>query len=740
MPTKWITIHISYRGTKFLEGGMKNEPLLTSQLIPYDDLIFKHIVERMKDVVWTTDINLNLTYVSPSVLKVFGFTQEERMKQRIEEMVTPESLSVVVENMNRELEIENQHGIDPTRTLTLELEYYKKDGSRVWMETIAGALRNDENKLNGFYGVARDITERKLFENKLKASEERYRLLLQNANDAVFVHEVSSQGPGLFIDVNDQTCRMLGYSREELLTMTVFDVDAPEMREKVPGIIQELFSNGHSIFEAVHLTKDGRRIPVEISARLFYLEGRPTVLSVIRDMTERLRTEHILRDSETRFRLLVENAPEALFVQTEGQFAFVNPATVRLFGADEENDLLGKSVINQFHPDFRDIVQLRIKRLNERLQKVPLNEEVALKLDGTPVDIAVSAVPIHYNGKNGALVFARDITERKIAERERRIYTERLEAILKNIPVMIAYPDKEGHYQWVNRQWEKTYGWSLEEAKQLNGMREHFRDEEERQRVIDFIRQSVDTGKWEDFKSQRKDGTDIDTTWSNISLTDGSIIGIGVDITDRKRMEHDLQASLERLRKAIMGIIRVTTNVVEVRDPYTAGHERRVADLSRAIAQEMELPPDHIEGIYMASSIHDIGKIAIPSEILSKPGKLSSIEYLLIKTHPQAGYDILKGIDFPWGLAEMVYQHHERFDGSGYPNGLKGEQITLGARIIAVADTVEAMASHRPYRPGLGLSLAMEEIEKNRNIHYDCDVVDACLKLFREKNYQLQVI
>jgi HD-GYP domain-containing protein (c-di-GMP phosphodiesterase class II) len=179
------------------------------------------------------------------------------------------------------------------------------------------------------------------------------------------------------------------------------------------------------------------------------------------------------------------------------------------------------------------------------------------------------------------------------------------------------------------------------------------------------------------------------------------------------------------------------TVTVETRDPYTAGHQRRVADLARAVATEMNLPLDIIEGLRMAASIHDLGKISVPAEILSKPTKLTDIEFMLIKTHSQSGYDILKDIDFPWPLAQIVYQHHERMDGSGYPRNLKGDEIIMEARIIAVADVMEAMASHRPYRPALGIDTALAEIEKNKGTFYDNAVADACLRLFREKGFKL---
>lgn len=209
-----------------------------------------------------------------------------------------------------------------------------------------------------------------------------------------------------------------------------------------------------------------------------------------------------------------------------------------------------------------------------------------------------------------------------------------------------------------------------------------------------------------------------------------SILCTGRDITERQQAE-------ERTRKALRATVEAFTTTVETRDPYTAGHQRRVADLARTIAEELNLPTNIVDGIRMAASIHDLGKISVPAEILIKPSKLSDIEFSLIKIHSKSGYDILKDIDFPWPVARIVLEHHERINGSGYPNGLVSEDTLLESRIIAVADVVESMASHRPYRPALGIAAALEEIEKNRNILYDNDVVDTCLKLFKEKKYHL---
>ncbi len=208
------------------------------------------------------------------------------------------------------------------------------------------------------------------------------------------------------------------------------------------------------------------------------------------------------------------------------------------------------------------------------------------------------------------------------------------------------------------------------------------------------------------------------------------------EVENRKQMQQELQQSFENLERAMHSTIQAISMTVEKRDPYTSGHQLRVAILAKAIAQELKLPENQIESIYMAASIHDIGKISLPAEILVKPIPLTDIEISLIQAHAQAGYDILSGIDFPWPIADIVVQHHERLNGSGYPRGLAGEEILLEARILCVADVVETMASHRPYRPSIGMDKALEEITTNRGVLYDLHVVDACLTLFKEKNFQ----
>lgn len=211
--------------------------------------------------------------------------------------------------------------------------------------------------------------------------------------------------------------------------------------------------------------------------------------------------------------------------------------------------------------------------------------------------------------------------------------------------------------------------------------------------------------------------------------------GMAEDITKRKQAEKDLRKTLRLLRKAMEGSIYAVAMTVEAKDPYTAGHQQHVADLSRAMAEKIGLSRSEREGIYLAGMIHDLGKISVPTEFLAKPGKLTEFEYSLIKTHPDAGYRILKDIEFPWPVAEIIRQHHERIDGSGYPRGLRGEEILQETKIISIADVVEAMAFHRPYRAGFGMKHALGEIKRNKGRLYDSHAADICLELFEKSEF-----
>lgn len=302
------------------------------------------------------------------------------------------------------------------------------------------------------------------------------------------------------------------------------------------------------------------------------------------------------------------------------------------------------------------------------------------------------------------------------------------------------YIIQDGKFAYVNPRLAEIRGFAC--ADEMIGLDiEPLLAEKDRARVAQYQRRLL-SGEAQsisyNFTALRKDGSAVEV---GVSSTRASyrgrpaIIGMMQDISEKVRAEQEIQRYIEQLRTAFMSTVEVTTLISEMRDPYTAGHERRVAAIAAAIGAELGLDERRIEGLRVAGFLHDIGKITIPAEILSRPGKLSAIEFQLVQEHAQASYDVLKSVEFPWPVAQIALQHHERIDGSGYPHGLKDDAILLEAKILAVADVVEAMASHRPYRPGLGIEAALSEIEAGRGSVYDAQVADACLRLFRERGY-----
>jgi PAS domain S-box-containing protein/putative nucleotidyltransferase with HDIG domain len=337
----------------------------------------------------------------------------------------------------------------------------------------------------------------------------------------------------------------------------------------------------------------------------------------------------------------------------------------------------------------------------------------------------------------GVFAAARDITEVKQAEEALRRAEERYRSIFENAQGGIFQTTDEGRFLTANRTLATILGYDSPEdlmTAVIDIPTQLYVNPEDRKVLLKMIEEQ---GPVKGFETQfyRKDGSIIWVSVNQRAVRDagGRILyyeGFNEDITARRH-------GVERIRKSLKATVQAIAVMVETRDPYTAGHQRRVSDLARAIATEMNLSTDKIDGIQTAAIIHDIGKISVPAEILAKPTELTDLEFGIIKTHAQSGYDILKDIEFPWPVARMVLEHHERMDGSGYPNGLCAEETLLESRILSVADVVESMASHRPYRAGLGIGAGLTEITKNKGVHYDPEVVDACLQLFYKKGYKL---
>jgi len=338
----------------------------------------------------------------------------------------------------------------------------------------------------------------------------------------------------------------------------------------------------------------------------------------------------------------------------------------------------------------------------------------------------------------------RNITERRETEETLRAKEEQLRGLVEQALAGICMW-QDGKTIYANPRWANILG--HQSARELIGVeftRAVARDD--RGRVREAMRR---VGEGEErsvaleFRALRIDGSTVDIG-ANISLAlharRPALIGLLQDVSDKKRAQESAAKHLTQLKSALMATVTLATTISEMRDPYTAGHERRVADLSATIGAELGFSGERQEGLRIAGSLHDIGKLAVPLDILCKPGKLSAEERKIVQKHTRAGHDVLKSAALPWLVAEVALLHHERMDGTGYPFGRRGEAIPIEARIIGVADVIEAMSAHRPYRPGLGIKAALDEIEKGRGLVYDAAVVDACLRIFREKHYQLPAV
>jgi PAS domain S-box-containing protein len=468
-------------------------------------------------------------------------------------------------------------------------------------------------------------------------------------------------------------------------------------------------------------------------------------------ISKRLRSEQadrVLRESEEKFRMAFYTSPDAVNINRleDGMYISINPGFTRIMGYTEK-DIIGKTSIE--YNIWNDIEDRQRLVAGLKKDREVINLEAIFRTKNGDIRYGLmSASVIDLNGVPHILSVTRDITDRKRAANELIRLSQQNELILASAAEGIVGLDLQGKQTFVNPAAASMLGYKVEELldhpshstwhhtradgspypAEKCGISAAYRD--------GTVHRSCDDVFW------RKDGSSFPVEYKSTPIYEkdrlaGAVVTFA-DITERKKNEETIEETLESLSKAVGTTIHVISSAVETRDPYTAGHQNRAAGLACAIAMDMGLRKDKIDAIRMASSIHDVGKLSIPAEILAKPTKLSEIEFSLIKEHSKKGYEMLKDVKSPWPLAEIVYQHHELMDGSGYPRNLKGEEILIEARILVVADVVEAIASHRPYRASLGIDAALNEIEKNRGIIYDAAVADACLRLFREKGFKLE--
>jgi PAS domain S-box-containing protein len=605
---------------------------------------------------------------------------------------------------------------------------------------------NDEDRL--MLERAFDLSSQELMQlnDDLRKSEEKYRLIAENTADLIVVTDMNLR----FTYVSPSIMRTHGFTVEEAMNMTLDQVLTPESLQNLLTIYKEemrLEESGTADpkrirrLEIEGYKKDGSIIWLESSvSNQRDEENKPIgILAVCRDITDRKQAEEKLRSSEEKFRALTETTASATLVVQGEKFRYVNPAFERLSEYTLQ-DLQKLRFWDIIHPDFQQLVKER-GFARHRNEKIPTRYEFKyITKSGKVRWLDFSATYIEFENKPALMASGFDITKRKQIEAALRESEIKYRHIFESFEDIYYQIDENGIIRVLSPSVYRLTGWPPDEliGKPVSNV---YVRPEDREKLLEELARK---GFLRDYEIlvKKKDGTHVYASLVASILTDadGRVCGVSGtlrDITGRKHAEEKLQQTLESLRKAFGVTIGVMVAAIEMRDPYTAGHQNRVANLAKTIAMEMKLPQDKIDGILMAGSIHDIGKLSIPSEILTKPTNLTNLEFSLIKEHSRSGYEMLKDVESPWPLAEIVYQHHERMNGSGYPRNLKGDEILLEAQILAVADVVEAMGCHRPYRPTLGIDAALEEITKNKGILYNSNVVDACLKLFREKGYQL---
>jgi len=536
--------------------------------------------------------------------------------------------------------------------------------------------------------------------------------------------------------------RNTGYSLDELRGLTPLDLKPEFDAQRFSSLLQTLErkTESHVRFETLHRRKDGSTYECEVLLQPLGEPQERRFAAIVRDVTDKKQAIRALEESESRFKSLFEKNHSVMLLidpEDEGRIFDCNEAAVRFYGYPRER-LCGMRIeeINILSPE-------EIKREMERAVKGKKTSFLFRHrlADGSVRDVEVYSGAIPVEGKRLLYSIVHDVTERVTAEKALAEKTALLDQLFENVPFAIFQSRVGGELVRVNPAAAELFGY---EAVEMVGRAadDLVVPEDRRQEALFYTKQLHEALELVTFEAvrKRKDGSLLDVSFIGFPIRQGGEViggyGIYHDISRRKEAERLLQRSFLEIQEQLFALkrswnqtIHILASIVEARDPYTAGHQKKVAHLAGEIASKMGLPEEQVDHVILAALVHDIGKIEVPSEILSKPAILNPLERQLIQSHPETGSRILSGLQTPWPLAEIVFQHHERLDGSGYPRGLAGEAILPEARIIAVADVVEAMTSHRPYRPAWPLEAVVEEMTRLRGTAYDPAVVDAWLSL-----------
>ncbi|MHB8085714.1 MAG: PAS domain S-box protein [Dehalococcoidia bacterium] len=695
--------------------------------------------------------------VNKSFCDMIGYEEKDILESRFDEVLCPEDREACGDIMALFLSLER-----PDKPFQMRLQ--SRDGRLVWVGVNISLIGDSEDGPTYFIVNFQDITEQKRIEAGLKEEENLYRSLVDLSLEAVAVTDLD----GHLTHVSRRFISLLDYdSGKDLLVKNISSLIEGAEGELIQSKIMDIMRKGSPGTIGCSLIKrDGTAIPVSMDISWINNEkGAPRCIVInVRSKTDDEQADveaPVLRDEKPADQQAVpaiaaalENTSTAfILINEDTTIAAVNTAFEKLSGYPRSEIEGKKSWIEFVAPEDR----ARLKRyyLMRRLDPGSAPDTYKFNLvnrEGNSKEVMVYLSALPGMNQQTATLFDLALYNKPDPEEKKDMkHTDYGLDVSKNIKSMVWLLDMDFKVIWVNPFEQSLRGFSQEARMSLPLDRQVAPASLEK--AMELYQEEMEiekSGKADPHRTRtleielyREDGSTYcsEIVFSFVRNDQGeptAILCEGREITDRKAAEGRAEKSLAMLERTVLGVIDAMAKVVELKDPYTSGHQDRVARLARAIAEEMGLPEELAQGIEFTAKIHDIGKVYVPMEILSKPGILTAIERQIIQTHAAGSYDILKSIDFPWPVAESAYQHHERMDGSGYPRHLKENEIILEAKILMVADVVEAMGSHRPYRPSRGIDAALEEISNNSGTLYDTAVGDACIRLFREKGFSLE--
>jgi len=688
-------------------------------------------------------------FLNPQTSRMLGYTVEELAQKPFIEFIHVDDREMVIDRHMRRLK-----GVSVPDLYSFRIIH--KNGALKWVElnTVVITWQGKPATLN----FLQDITARKMAELALKESEAQYRLLAEHTTDFVWLMDMdlnpTYQSPSAE--------RLTGFTHEELaalpfekrLTPESLQLAAEMFLKEMPLVTANPEYNPILTLELEIYRNDGSTLWSENKFSLIRDEdSKPvSILGEARDITDRKRAEEALRQSEAKYSTVLEQIEEAYYeLDLAGNLTFFNDATCRQLGYSAE-ELIGMNY--RAYISKEDVQRIygifnQVYRTGKPNTDFPVSE---IRKDGSLIFTENSAIPLLDENHEiiGFRGVARDITERKRAGEAIRKSEAQYRLLAEHTTDTVWLLDMNLKTTYTNPSSEKLLGFTQQELMEMplekyitpDSLRlatEAFSEELPRLEADPNYNPIITM----ELEYYRKDGTTLwaENKFNLIRDENGkpiSILGETRNITERREAEKKLEQALVAVGKTLSDTVIAISKMVEMKDPFTAGHQIRVAQLASAIANKMNLTDEQTAMLNTAATIHDIGKIYVPSDILSKPGKLNPLEYEIIQTHVRGSYEILKEIDFVGPIAEIVFQHHERMDGSGYPRAIKGDDILLEAKILMVADVVEAMSSHRPYRASMGIDKALAEITLNRGKLYDEGAVDACLELFRNNEFSFK--